>query len=339
MATPCRIFAGMEKQKTIREKCTLKDLLLKYEFDTLVPDLILTDKPAKDNLYAFKEAFDELRRMEPGDPHGEEIVVDIEVETDDDSNEIERYLHASHCEGDFWEASLAKEVVIKADVSETRALAQILWHMTFYGFSSEERTIWDDVPHNRYDRKAALLKYRQHCNYTRIKCKRHPTEDDLRCGLSLDGWKIYEKREAHRNRAKRMRDARQDRAIAKYERMGKVKRTINELSEMVPTLTQGALDYLFDTVEICQLPFFSRTSNEEGRGEYIVELLTKYFNRDLSGYRRAEIVFASSSSNPVSESEVALISKGLPHFVESRQYLGITESLGNDLELRIVLSK
>ena len=42
---------------------TLKDLILKYEFDTIVPDLIKIESPVKDNLYAFKEAFDTLRRM------------------------------------------------------------------------------------------------------------------------------------------------------------------------------------------------------------------------------------------------------------------------------------
>ena len=41
----------------------LKDLILKYEFDTIVPDLIEIENPVKDNLYAFKEAFDTLRRM------------------------------------------------------------------------------------------------------------------------------------------------------------------------------------------------------------------------------------------------------------------------------------
>lgn len=33
---------------------TLKELLLKYEFDTIVPDLLTVDEPIKDNLYAFK---------------------------------------------------------------------------------------------------------------------------------------------------------------------------------------------------------------------------------------------------------------------------------------------
>ena len=108
---------------------TLKELLLKYEFDTVVPDLLTVDEPIMDNLYAFKEAFDTLRRMAPGDAQGEQIVVSLEVETEEDGTEIECYLHASNCEGDLWESSLAKEVVIEADITEIRALAQILWHI------------------------------------------------------------------------------------------------------------------------------------------------------------------------------------------------------------------
>ena len=53
----------------------LKDLILKYEFDTIVPDLIGIEAPVKNNLYAFKEAFDTLRRMTPGDAEGEQIAV------------------------------------------------------------------------------------------------------------------------------------------------------------------------------------------------------------------------------------------------------------------------
>ena len=318
---------------------TLKDLLLKYEFESLVPDLILTDKPAKDNLYAFKEAFDELRRIEPGDPHGEQIVVDIEVDTDDDGKEIERYLEASNCEGDLWDASLAKEVIIKADVTELRALAQILWHMTFYGFTAEEKTMWDDVPQNQYERKAALLEYRQHCNYARIKCKNRPTEDDLRCCLSLEEWDTYRKRETHRNRAKRMRDARLEQAIARYERMGKVQRTIDELRGLVPDLIREDLDYLFETTELNEFPFFSRVKRIEERGPYIVELLTKYFHRNVSDYTRAEIVMASSGSYPVRDAEVGMISSVLPQFEVSKLYVGIRDSLNEDLLLLLVMSR
>lgn len=79
----------------------LKDLILKYEFDTIVPDLTGIEEPVKSNLYAFKEAFDTLRRMTPGDAGGEQIVVSEHVETDDDGSEMERYLHASNCEGEI----------------------------------------------------------------------------------------------------------------------------------------------------------------------------------------------------------------------------------------------
>jgi len=55
----------------------LKELIQKYEFDDIVPDLLTIDEPVQDNLYAFKEAFDELRRMAPGDAGGKQIIVII----------------------------------------------------------------------------------------------------------------------------------------------------------------------------------------------------------------------------------------------------------------------
>lgn len=65
----------------------LKDLILKYEFDTIVPDLTGIEGPVKNNLFAFKEAFDTLRRMTPGDAGGEQIVVSLEVETEEANKE------------------------------------------------------------------------------------------------------------------------------------------------------------------------------------------------------------------------------------------------------------
>ena len=129
----------------------LKELIQKYEFDAIVPDLLSIDEPVQDNLYAFKEAFDELRRMAPGEAGGKQILVSEEIETDDEGNETERYLHASNCEGDFWEASLAKEVVILGEITEIRALAQILWHITFYGFTASDEEYRPDTQKNKYE--------------------------------------------------------------------------------------------------------------------------------------------------------------------------------------------
>lgn len=324
---------------------TLKDLLFKYEFDTLVPDLILTDKPAKDNLYAFKEAFDELRRMEPGDPHGEQIDVDIEVDTDDDGNEIEQYLEASNCEGDLWEASLAKEVIIKADVTEERALAQILWHMTFYGFSAEEKTMWNDVPHNRHERKAALLEYRQHCNYARIKCKKRPTEDDLRFCLPLDEWDTYRKRESHRNRAKRMRDARQNRSIARLERQGKITRLIDRLLLCAWDYDYADVKYLNETKVITLFDFFSRTTTPEGQVDYILDNMKAHFNADcLREYNKFTVIIEYPEQHPLNPDEFTPLAnyiRSITAFAERpcRFHVGTTPWSSHDIHLIIICSQ
>lgn len=135
---------------------TLYELIHKVEFDSIVPFLKATDPAnAPGNLYAFKEAFDELRRMAPGNAEGKQIVITTEVDTDDDGKEIERYLHASGCEGDFWEASLAKEIVFGTAVEEEKALAQILWHMTFFGFSTQADPL-ESLPENEYERKGKI---------------------------------------------------------------------------------------------------------------------------------------------------------------------------------------
>ena len=321
---------------------TLRNLLLKYEFDTLVPDLSLTDTPAQDNLYAFKEAFDELRRMAPGDSHGEQIVVDVEVDTDDDGNEIEKYLQASNCEGDFWEACHAKEVILKADVTETRALAQILWHMTFYGFSAEGKTMWDNVPHNRYERKAALLEYRQHCNYARIKCKKCPTEHDLRCCLSTDEWDTYRKREAHRNRAKRMRDARQNKSIARLERQGKITRLIDRLLLCAWDFDFTDVKYLNETKSITLFDFFSRTATPEGRVDYILDNMKAHFNSEcLREHTRFTVVIECPEQHPLKADEFTSLAnyiRSITDYAENpcRFHIGITPWGTHDIHLIII---
>lgn len=283
---------------------TLKDLILKYEFDTIVPDLIKIDSPVKDNLYAFKEAFDTLRRMPPGDAGGEQIVVSLAVETEEDGTVTERYLRASNCEGDIWKSSLAKEVVIKADVTEIRALAQILWHITFYGFTPEHEGYRPHKLKNKYERKASLLGYHQFCNYARVKRKKNPTNRDLLCSLSMKEWDIYHARKTHRNRAKRMRDARQDRQIAKYERMGKIQRLIDSIVTTSWDSDYADYKYLFDTKEIRVFGFYSRATGKETRAQYIVDNFVKYFNEDLPQYKRTDMVISSREEHGVTFDEM-----------------------------------
>lgn len=336
----------------------LKELIRKYEFEAIVPDLLSIDEPVQDNLYAFKEAFDELRRMAPGDAGGKQILVSEEIETDDDGKETERYLHASNCEGDFWEASLAKEVVIQAEITEIRALAQILWHITFYGFTASDEEYRHDTQKNKYERMAAILEYHQFFNYARIKRKKKPTGWDLRCALTMEEWDTYHAREAHRNRAKRMRDARQDRQIEKYKRMGKIQRLIDSTVATRWDSDYADYKYLFDTKELRVFEFYSRTTSKEARAQYIVDNFVKYFNEDLTLYKRTDMVISSGEENEVTflemqslcaaiyprkglilDDERQPIGHSILHKPEYHVHFATDHDLGDDLYVRLICSR
>ena len=226
------------------------------------------------------------------------------METEEDGTVTERYLHASNCEGDFWESSLAKEVIIEADVTDIRALAYILWHITFYGFTPEHEGFRHYETKNEYERKVFLLGYHQFCNYARIKRKKNPNNRDLLCSLSMKEWDLYHARKAHRNRAKRMRDARQDRQIEKYERMGKIQRLIDSIVTTSWDSDYADYKYLFDTKEIRVFEFYSRTTRKETRAQYIVDNFVKYFNEDLSQYKHTDMVISSREEHGVTFDEM-----------------------------------
>lgn len=286
---------------------TLHELIHRHEFDALVPDLVDIDPDnVPSNLYAFKEAFDDLRRMSPGDAHGEQIEVTTVVDTDEDGNELDRYIHASHCEGDAWDASLAKEVIFGTAIGEVKALARILWHMTFWGFTPEYEGFRDDAPQNKYERQAEALSRRQFLNYAKGIADSFDLEHLC---LTAEGWKEYRRRESHRNRAKRMRDARQERSIARLERKGKVQRLIDRILSIDYGDTDMAdLQYLFDTEAICEFDFFSRASTPDGRMEYIIDNLRKYFcPDDLKEYDRFEAYVEYSACAPITGEEASEI--------------------------------
>ncbi len=323
-----------------------------------MPDLLAIDEPVHGNLYAFKEAFDELRRMAPGDAGGKQILVSEEIETDDDGKETERYLHASNCEGDFWEASLAKEVVIQAEITEIRALAQILWHITFYGFTAGDEEYRHDTQKNKYERKAAILEYHRFCNYARIKREKKPTDWDLRCTLTMEEWDTYHAREAHRNRAKRMRDARQNRQIANIEHLGRIQRLIDSIDATDRYTNEADYKYLFDQHEIRDFLFYSRTTTLETRAQYIAENITKYFHEDLTHYAFNDIIISFSDGYKVSNEELKTLCGAIfplmgrcldadghkigcttSHTPRLRVKFAILNSIGHDIRVRIISSR
>ena len=294
---------------------TLNDHILSIPFNALVPELIKIDAPVRENLYAFKEAYDILRRMKPAGPQEETILVTIH-QADEDNPEAppEQRIHAQHCGGDFWENDLAKEVAIEDGIPTPVALAEILWEMTFYGFDPYPR---EEITLNRYEKKAEELDHRQFDNYARAKrgvLRSHLTE----YALSPEEWEVYEHRFEHKNRAKRMRDARQERAIKRYERLGKIEKAIDRILTCTSDVKHEDLDYLFDTKVICEYEFFSRVAAGEDRSAYIRDNLSQYFHCDLSAYPRAKILLCASTAYPLSNLEIAFLTELFRKFLPTQ---------------------
>ena len=114
---------------------TLQELLHKHDFNSIVPHLIaIDDTIVPNNLYAFKEVFDNLSRVTPGEANGNQILVSTEIDIDNSGNEVGRHLHAFGCEGEAWGTCLAKEIIFGTAVGEEKALAQIIWQMACWLF-------------------------------------------------------------------------------------------------------------------------------------------------------------------------------------------------------------
>lgn len=294
---------------------TLKNHILSTPFDALVPELTKLDTPVRDNLYAFKEAYDILRRMAPAGLQEKSILVTIQ---DPDGNDpdapLEQRIYAQHCGGDFWENDLAKEVVIEDGIPTPVALAEILWEMTFYGF---DPYLQEEFPLNRFEKKAEELENRQFDNYARAKrgvLRGHLTE----YALTSEEWESYEHRFEHKNRAKRMRDARQERAIKRYERLGKIEKAIGRILTCTSDVSHKDLDYLFNAKALCEYEFFSRVAAGEDRVAYIRDNLSQYFHCDLSAYTRAEILLCASTAYPLSNPEIAFLTELFRKFLPTQ---------------------
>lgn len=270
----------------------LSELIRHFSFDAIIPELVAQDPKSATQLAWYKEAYDTLLETKPAEEGWEIEVI-----------RVEDYFHARHCEGQPWDGCLASEVVIKDDIPEISAVARILWGMTFYGFTEEERkTAFDDEPRNIYELKAEALRDRRFRNYAYGLAG--PFELKHR-SLTMEDWNVYYRRKARRNRPKRMRDARQKRSIARLERAGKVKAAI----ERFP-ISKG-LEYLFDTHQILELNFASHVPDVGERAAYIAELLTKYYTGDLTPYSRCEILMTTNPEHPVSADELSTIQAAL----------------------------
>ena len=143
---------------------TFKELLNSVTFGEVAPCLLQMHPDAEGNLKWYKIHFDMLCQMTPKrHDDGNSDVCNITMK--DWENGREPQLDAFPMEGDWWEHSLTKELIIAHDVMATNAeiAACCIWHTSFYGFVDEQQEEylrfddgdldiedrWDDYTYNK----------------------------------------------------------------------------------------------------------------------------------------------------------------------------------------------
>ena len=195
---------------------TLKELIMKYDFDSIIPGLEKRDDQINGRFASYKEAFDILRMMEPDSKFHLEDTPHIEIGWQDSILEDgERWIdvYGASCK---WENVLAKDIKVAndLDLTETEVLARILWEMTFYGFTPRRREArmeeWlpRKEPHNQYEKALWALQLRMYKNEVRKK-DRWFDESGKGC-YNMDYMKSMF-RKPRSNRAKRKRKYREER--------------------------------------------------------------------------------------------------------------------------------
>lgn len=285
---------------------TLSELLHSVSFDDLTPTLKEVYGVETD-IYAYREAFDELNLLRP---IGRDDGI-IKVYRDEE----EHYIGVSGC-NDIWENLLDLNIHVEEGIrlDDNALAAYILWELTFYGFSQEEQSSFIENlgrPDNKYSKRASELYSRKISMYARGRLEKR------QCFKDAMSWDVSEKiheREQRRNRAKRMRDTRMERSIKRLDRMAKVEDCIQRLLSLCPDLERHNLEYLFGTYSITESNF----RQQESRGGYkpatLYESIFKYSTLPQSEYDSVVIVLYSS--------DAAKVSPSLRSFIEDRLITG-----------------
>ena len=159
-------------------------------------------------------------------------------------------------------------------------------------------------PDNKYRRKWSEVHSRQQVMYAR---GRKEKKECFRGAMSWDICKRIWEREERRNRAKRMRDARMDRAMARLDRMSNVEECIKDLLRICPELGRGELEYLFDTKIVHETRFRQHKGDVKYSPATLQTLIKDYSDVPEGEYDSIILVLYSNSRENVSEETVSAI--------------------------------
>ena len=238
---------------------TFKELLNSVTFNEVAPCLLQMHPDAEGSLKWYKIHFDMLRQMTP--KHHDDANSDVCHITMVKWRNGKMILDAHPMEGDLWEHSLTKEIILAPDVKATNAeiAACCIWHTSFYGFVDKQAQ-----EYLRFDEDDLDIKDRWNDSiYNKVKAKRYfsiirrngghvPTMKELSQSKKKelirrtkdDFWCISESM----NKIKKKRTFRREFMGYYYERMAAISRFI---VQAIPALNDERSDMTIE--QLCGL--------------------------------------------------------------------------------------
>ncbi len=333
---------------------TLKDLVMRFDFDSLLPYLEKDVNGEEYVLYAFRQAYDALRRGEPNPDYKGSVRIEYSDEDDEEEQveeeneqEEERYVCARYLDGDRWEDALAKELDcsprIQEDACWEKIAVKCLWELTFYGFFPDEieerleRMFRHPAPRNRYE--VALDKLDE-------SIWRHQNKRKHRHKLNGIRYTDFNPKEflfgKKMNRPKRMREHRQKLRREYLEKMAFRENLIMYLSSPGSSFSRSDVEFLLKVDHGQRLKYRSVTESPEGRLTYILESMTRYQRLDTNGFDNALVCVNVSSKYPLREAELAEFQSTLRTLIgikDIRFGMILTDEDEMDVRVHLLLSK
>lgn len=271
---------------------TFKELLDCVRFENVAPHIVRMYPDMRQSLGWYKIHFDMLRLMQPVfHEDANDKVCHITMEDWEDGSGL--HLDAYPMEGDLWEHSLTKELIVALDVKATKEelAACCLWHTSFYGFVEKhvkERFRTEDLGLDTLNRWDDSLYYKAKALQNFSIIREHggfiPTIRQL--SKSKKAELIKQAKDSMflgstpMNRIKRKKHFRIEFLEHYYERMTVISdfivQAIRALKDARNFMRVEQLCELFQSELFCTEEIMSCASNGESGAKYLYELFTSY---------------------------------------------------------------
>ena len=293
-----RNFAAEIKNNCIM---TLKELLDSLSFDEIAPFLIrhYTYDYAPGDLVPYKQHFDYLRSLTPT---RQELIENKIAQISMGKDKLKAY----PLEGDDWEDSLAKELVLDKDVkaSPAKIAACCLWHTSFWGYLPYQREETDlrlirtakfyknkfseIIPSKREMMQIPSFRNKIRSDMKSV-CKNHPKKNGKKG--KLFGF----------NRKRRWRFWKRNLINHEYDRRIKYcSPFIEYISKERNDAYRYGMLYRANHINILRLESYAFDASK--RFDYIKELVEKYgAMNDITRYANCIICVSFSSAHPLHE--------------------------------------